>query len=231
MIELHRSPLRRFYGQGDLHFITTSCYRRKPLLGTARARDVFLRCLEKIRRLYRFDVIGFVVMPEHVHLLLGEPERGNPSVVMQALKQAVASKLLRPRKKRRSSQIELWNDEVPGDHFWQRRFYDFNVFSDAKIREKLRYMHRNPVKRGLVDATELWRWSSYRTYAFAERGRVSMDWPFPPSTMKRSKVRRFGERHEGDPVIVRKAHPAKRTQSAAPAVWSSKEKSKPREKR
>ena len=80
------SPLRRYYGQGDLHFITTSCYRRRPLLGTARSRDIFLKSLEQIRRQYRFDVIGFVIMPEHVHLLLSEPEKGNPSVVMQALK-------------------------------------------------------------------------------------------------------------------------------------------------
>src|SRR5438309_1004222 len=79
------SPLRRYYGQGDFHFITTSCYRRKPLLGTARARNMFLKALEQVRRRYNFDVIGFVVMPEHVHLLLGEPEKANPSVVMQSI--------------------------------------------------------------------------------------------------------------------------------------------------
>ena len=94
MIELRRSRLRRFYGQGDLHFVTSSCYRRKPLLGTARARDIFLELLEEVRRRFRFDVIGYVVMPEHVHLLLGEPEKGNPSRVMQVLKQRVSHRLL-----------------------------------------------------------------------------------------------------------------------------------------
>ena len=61
--------------------MTTSCYRRKPFLGTAKSRDIFLEVLEQIRRRYQFDVIGFVVMPEHVHLLIGEPERDNPSMV------------------------------------------------------------------------------------------------------------------------------------------------------
>ncbi|MBV9075725.1 MAG: transposase [Acidobacteria bacterium] len=99
--------MRRFYGQGDLHFITSSCYRRKPLLGTARARDIFLELLEEVRRRFRFDVIGYVVMPEHVHLLLGEPEKGNPSRVMQVLKQRVSHRLLGKRKRRDSAQIAL----------------------------------------------------------------------------------------------------------------------------
>ncbi|MFL6436922.1 MAG: transposase [Terriglobales bacterium] len=112
MLQARRRPVRRFYGQGDQHFITTSCYRRKPLLGTARARDVFVAVPEQVRRRFRFDVIGFVVMPEHVHLLLGEPEKGNPSRVMQVLKQTVARRLLPKSKKRRSSQIELWKSAV-----------------------------------------------------------------------------------------------------------------------
>ena len=223
---LPRSPLRRYYGQGDLHFITTSCYRRKPLLGTARSRDVFLKSLEQIRHQYRFDVIGFVVMPEHVHLLLGEPEKGNPSVVMQALKQSVAQRLLRKPKRRSSAQMELWSNPIKLDRFWQRRFYDFNVFSDAKRVEKLRYMHRNPVKRGLVSAPEHRRWSSYRVYAFGERGPVNMDWMFPPYTMKRTRVRRFGEADPNDPVIVQHAHPAKTTRSAAPTARYRAQKSK-----
>jgi putative transposase len=132
MLQVRRSPLRRFYGQGDQHFITTSCYRRKPLLGTARARDVFLAVLEQVRRRFRFDVTGFVVMPEHVHLLLGEPEKGNPSLVIQVLNQTVARRLLPKSKKRNPSQTELWNGSLSLDRFWQRRFYDFNVFSGSQ---------------------------------------------------------------------------------------------------
>jgi putative transposase len=79
--------LNRCYGQGYLHYITTSCYQRRPLLGTASRRDLFLEVLEHVRRRYHFVVVGYVAMPEHVLLLLSEPERGNPSTVMQAVKQ------------------------------------------------------------------------------------------------------------------------------------------------
>ena len=69
--------LHRYYGAGYSHFITTSCYQRWPLLASRRNRDLFLRVLERVRRWYRFVVVGYVVMPEHVHLLLGEPQRGD----------------------------------------------------------------------------------------------------------------------------------------------------------
>jgi putative transposase len=165
--------LHRYYGAGYLHFITTSCYQRRPLLGTARSHDLFLEVLESVRRRYRFVVVGYVVMPEHVHLLLGEPERGNPSVVMQALKQGFARRLLaRLRRATDPRQSMLWNMAVEGGRIWQHRFYDFVVFTAKKRGEKLDYMHENPVKRGLALKPEQWRWSSYRAYALGERGLV-----------------------------------------------------------
>jgi putative transposase len=63
---------------------------------------------------------------------------------------------------------------LPARAFWQRRYYDFNVFREAKHMEKLRYMHRNPVKRGLVKSPELWRWSSFRAYWLGEEGPVKI---------------------------------------------------------
>jgi len=78
-----RNALKRHYGQGDLHFITFSCYRRRPLLGTAGARDQFVKILEEVRR-HEFRLVGNVVMPEHVHLLLSEPAKKNPSRILQA---------------------------------------------------------------------------------------------------------------------------------------------------
>src|SRR5205085_8030252 len=133
-------------------------------LGSVRARNTFLQVFEQVRPRYQFDVIGFVVMPEHIHLLISEPEKANPSVVMQVLKQTVAQRLLRKARERHASQIALWEDRR--EPFWQRRFYDFNVFSERKRIEKLQYMHHNPVKRGLLDRPELWAWSSYRVHVF-----------------------------------------------------------------
>jgi putative transposase len=170
--------LHRYYGAGYLHFITTSCYQRRPLLASARKRDLLLEVLERVRRRYGFVVKGYVVMPEHVHLLISEPERGDPSVVMQALKQSFAHKLLRRLRTRADPrQGTLWSTVLEQGHIWQRRFYDFVVFTDRKQVEKLRYIHRNPVQRGLVLEPQQWRWSSFRHYAYNEPGSVLVNEP------------------------------------------------------
>jgi putative transposase len=124
-----------------------------------------------------FVVVGYVVMPEHIHLLVTEPEVGTPSTVMQVLKQRTAHALLPRRRRHDLLQREMFA-EKPRRAFWQSRFHDFNVWTTKKRVEKLRYMHRNPVKRGLVDAPEQWRWSSYRHYLLDESGvvKVSEGW-------------------------------------------------------
>jgi len=134
--------LHRYYGAQDLHFITGSCYRRQPQLGTAKRRDLFLRILEQTRRKYRFVVHGYVLMAKHFHLLITEPEVGDPSVVMKVVKQRFARRLNQSHKRTSSAQTELWG--ATPDPLWQKRFYDFNVWSEPKRIEKLRYMHRNP---------------------------------------------------------------------------------------
>ena len=169
------SGLHRTYGAHHLHFITWSCYRRLPFLNSAATRDRFLSILEQVRVRYRFVVVGYVVMPEHVHLLVTEPEIGTPSKLMQVLKQRTARALLPKRKRRNPRQRNLFGDEPQPRPFWQARFYDFNVWSTKKRVEKLRYMHRNPVKRGLVESPEQWGWSSYRFYLLEETGPVQVN--------------------------------------------------------
>ena len=133
--------LVRYHQTGNFHFITFSCYHRLPFLTTTTARDLFETSLERIHRRYNFVVAGYVVMPEHVHLLVSEPRIGQLSTVMQALKLSVA----------------VQRSERP---FWQARYYDFNVHNPVKRIEKLHYMHQNPVRRGLVAKPEDWPWSS-----------------------------------------------------------------------
>jgi putative transposase len=167
---LKRNPLQRRYGQGDLHFITLSCVRRRPLLGTPVARDCFVRILAEVRNRYEFRLIGYVVMPEHVHLLMSEPRKDNPSRAMQVLKQRVSIALLRKHS----------DDRRTEEHFWQKRFYDFNVYSGKKITEKLSYMHMNPLNRKLVTDLKDWPWSSWSHYANVGTGLISIDrWDEP----------------------------------------------------
>ena len=159
--------LKRIYGFGHLHFLTFSCYHRLPLLGSAQARNLFVQVLGKVREEYGFKLAGYVVMPEHVHLLISEPARGTPSTVLKMLKQRVSRRLrhktLRKASTAQRSFLLLQSDDsLP--QFWHKRFYDFNVWSRKKKIEKLAYMHANPFKRGLVEDPKDWPWSSYAFY-------------------------------------------------------------------
>ena len=114
------SGLHRTYGAHHLHFITCSCYRRLPFLGNARSRDTFLDILEQTRQRYCFVVVGYVVMPEHIHLLLTEPEVGTPSTVMQVLKQRTAYALLPKRRRKNPRQRNLFRDQPPAERSGRR---------------------------------------------------------------------------------------------------------------
>ncbi len=150
------SRLKRFQQAKDIHFLTFSCHDRLPYLATPAARDLFERTLEQIRRRYVFHVFGYVIMPEHVHLMVSEPGRGMLDRAIQSLKTSIS---------KQSAQHP----------FWLARYYDFNVHSEEKRVEKLRYMHRNPVMRGLVARPEDWKWSSFRHYLTGEVGTIEIE--------------------------------------------------------
>jgi putative transposase len=160
------SDLKRYYGRKHAHFITCSCFRREQRLVKDERKDLFLEYLEQVRRKYAFCVFGYVVMPEHFHLLVSEPRQDDLSVAMQVLKQRVSRRIRRTA-------------DEKGPHFWQPRYYDFNVWSRKKFMEKLRYIHRNPVRRGLVADPTQWKWSSYRFYLNGEPGPVKVDYDLP----------------------------------------------------
>ena len=158
--------LKRRQHENHLHFITFSCYRRLPLLND-HSKTIFEETLEALRQRHIFDVHGYVLMPEHVHLLVGEPENKPLANALQALKLSVC-KLSTQRP------------------FWQARYHDFNVLTHNKRVEKLHYMHQNPVTRGLVSMPEDWPWSSYRHYHLDESSilKITPPWtianPNPP---------------------------------------------------
>jgi putative transposase len=155
--------LRRFQHEGHDHFITFSCYDRRPYLGSDHSRILFEQTLETIRARHDFFVFGYVLMPEHVHLLLSEPKHQSRANTMRVLK-GETSKLLKQDR----------------EQFWQPRYYDFNVLTQHKFVEKLRYMHRNPVARRLVLKPEDWPWSSFCHWLSGYEGRVEIEshWTF-----------------------------------------------------
>ena len=176
----------RYHESGQSHFITFSCYRRKPKFADTRFYDLFPFCLEAMRLRFRMRIYGYVVMPEHVHLLVSEPEDGNLAEAMHYLKLSFSK---RARSLRLVPQFRVpVSDPVPqvrgrlldanlgpNEPFWQKRYYDRNVRSVREFGIKLRYLHRNPVKRGLVRDPGDWKWSSFRHYAFREMGIVEIE--------------------------------------------------------
>ena len=156
--------LRRYTGQGQLHFITFCCYQRRALLGRATARTLTMKILGEVRDRYGFALIGYVLMPEHVHLLMSEAPGTSPAKVVQVFKQRVARRL-RGKSRAAKGQLALrFVEDGELRRFWQRRYYDFNVYSEKKLREKLDYMHANPVKEKLVSHPREWPWSSWAHY-------------------------------------------------------------------
>jgi putative transposase len=150
--------LKRFQNTGQSHFVTFCCHHRRPLLMTKASRRTFESALERVRRTLRLRVYGYVVMPEHIHLLVSEPQGQTLAAALKSLKQGVSRRLI-----------------GDAEHFWQKRYYDFNVRNYPQFVEKLRYIHRNPVKRGLCARPEDWEWSSFRHYATGWEGRVEME--------------------------------------------------------
>ena len=119
-------------------------------------RVLFEDGLERMRLRYRFYVVGYVVIPEHVHLLVSEPQKGLLADAVKGLKLSIALR-------------------SPQKPFWSARYYDFNIFTEKKRIEKLKYIHRNPVARELVNRPEDWVSSSFLHYATGVMGTVEIE--------------------------------------------------------
>ena len=128
-------------------------------------------------------------MPDHVHLLMSEPQRGLLADALHYLKLSFAKRpvaqvspvaqvrapLLGANLGRKAAPLLGANLGAPSGAFWQKRYYDRNVRDEREFVEKLRYIHRNPVKAGLCMLPEDWRWSSFRHYALREKGVVEIE--------------------------------------------------------
>jgi putative transposase len=174
--------LVRYQQCGCFHFVTFGCYHRFQQLGTASARELFERSLEAMRLRYDFVVCGYVVMPDHVHLLMSEPKKALLSKAIQALKLSVS----------------VQSRQRP---FWQARYHDFNVYNEEKRIEKLRYMHRNPVRSGLAEKPEAWAWSSFRHYAAGIEGTVEIESFWTGARRDGLRDPRSQNRDLGHPII------------------------------
>ncbi|MBU1157268.1 MAG: transposase [Proteobacteria bacterium] len=168
------SPQRLYDDQGHAYFLTFSCYKRRRLLDEDAPKGIVVSVLASRLTVQEGKCLGFVVMPDHVHALVWFPAPGVLSELVKHWKRLSSFHIkinLQEKQKGYSSQA------TPDDPVWQRRFYSFNVRSEAMARAKLRYMHHNPVKAGLVERAEEWRFSSARYYLLGQSVGIEITQP------------------------------------------------------
>jgi putative transposase len=163
---------------GGVRFITFSCYQRLPLLSNPRIADLFADRLAWARREHRFELFAWVIMPEHAHLLL-RPARGVPlEPALKSLKLAISMRVIRRWRRIAPAMVNRVTDANGEPHYWQPGGgFDRNVRNTTEFTREVRYIHRNPVERGLVASPELWRWSSVRWWMGLRDGELECDPP------------------------------------------------------
>jgi len=187
--------LPKFDDNSHVHFITTNTYKNYPCFQYEELSQILLEELKFYSAKLGFALIGYVIMPDHLHLLIwwsrDDKQLLDISKIMQVIKGATARRiidllrgrsehLLRPIAIRREQMLSPTRENVssqyhirsPKFRLWQPGFYDFNIYSDEKLLEKLDYIHNNPVSAGLVLSPDDYEWSSYRLY-FSDEHKVT----------------------------------------------------------
>jgi putative transposase len=163
------------YGKGHLHFITCRFFRHEPKFAVEKHRNLFVQLLEEVRVKFRFQVVGYVVMPDHFDLLMAEPEIDDTANSIETL---------RKRYGRRYN-----NSARSVDQVWETRYTDTHIYDQARIEERLRFLHDQPVKAALVEIATDWEWSSARSYAGMDEGVVTVDRVIDPKALALPKPR------------------------------------------
>ncbi len=155
------------------HFLTFSVFRRRRLLDHDQPKRILLGVFNQELKQQKANCIGFVVMPDHVHAIVWFPETG------------LLSRLMHGWKRKSSFHIRAWYRREAAryfegfgqrDRFWQPKYYSFEIYDKSKLEEKLRYMHENPVRSGLVEQATDWKWSSTRWYEWRRSVGVPIHW-------------------------------------------------------
>jgi putative transposase len=155
------------------HFVTFSVYRRRRLLDHDRPKRVLLGVLNEELEQHEASCIGFVVMPDHVHAIVWFPATGRLSQFMHGWKRKSSFHIRAWYRREAARYFEGFGE---GDRFWQPKYHSFEICQNSKLEEKVRYMHNNPVRSGLVKRATDWKWSSARWYERRRSVGVPIQW-------------------------------------------------------
>lgn len=170
--------LKHYDNLGTARFVTFGCYHRYQLLTDEKIKRIFIDNLNIIRQEYQIKIYGYVIMPEHIHLVLHPPDKMKMGLMIGHLKALTAKAALgyyRNRKSQILERLRIVRRSQPIMVFWQGRCHDHNCRTSQTTHEKIEYCHNNPVKKGLVLSPGDWRWSSYNWYMGAGDVPMVMD--------------------------------------------------------
>ena len=163
---MHR---QRYSEDGHARFLTFSCFHGHRMLAIDQPRQWFLEALKSARVEFGFDLWGWVIMPDHVHLLIFPRGGADIPAILHRCKKPVADRVVGWLRQADSPLLQCMLDTQPSGkiahRFWQRGGgFDRNIYSAQEAHEKLAYIHNNPVRAGLVEQTEDWPWSSWHAW-------------------------------------------------------------------
>lgn len=173
----HRKELHRYEKPGDARYLTFSCYARLPLFHNDAIKSSFVQHLARARERYQFKLAAWVIMPEHVHLLI-LPARDQPQLrsMLTSMKGSFAQAVIKRWRELDARILQRTVDPSGVPRFWQRGGgYDRNIVSQSELVEKIVYIHANPVGRGLVSDPLSWSWSSAQAYKGVAGARIAID--------------------------------------------------------
>ena len=170
--------MKHYDGGGDARFITFGTYKKLPLITNNEIRNIIIDAIALIRKRFKFRLLGYVLMPEHIHLVIIPADGTKVGRIIGEIKRESAVKILEIMVNINSSilnKLEVIRNGVRKHAFWQRRCYDHNCRTHESVWKAIEYCHNNPVNRGLVNEPSSWIWSSYRYYYGKDKVVIEID--------------------------------------------------------
>jgi putative transposase len=165
--------------EGNAHELTFSCYCNRPFLKYDITRGFLIDSIIRAKALHKFDIWAYVIMPEHVHLLIWpKSEEYYIPKILQSIKQSSAKKAISYLQHNKPGNMKwLYTGQENSPYrFWQDGGgYDRNVDSIEILFEIVDYIHMNPVKQGLVEEPLKWEWSSAKEWESPGSGPIPVD--------------------------------------------------------
>jgi len=159
--------LKHYDNLGTARFVTFSCYHHQRILIGDETIMPFIDELQSARAKYDLAILGYVIMPDHVHLVIYPRREVKLGRVIGEIKSRSAPKIIRVLEKDDPMimvKLTAYRNGERRRAVWQRRCYDHNCRTPAVAREKINYCHMNPVHAGLANNPANWKWSSYNWY-------------------------------------------------------------------